>query len=82
MTEQELKELTDEALIQKEKKAKTYALINAVMIGVFVGVAIFSTYKKGMGFFTFFPLFFVFILLKSKQDHKILEKELKQRNLS
>ncbi|WP_158962691.1 hypothetical protein [Myroides fluvii] len=80
MTEQELKTLTDEALIEKGKKAKTYAIINAVMIGVFVGVAIFSTYKKGMGFFTVFPLFFVFILLKSGQEYKVIERELKERN--
>lgn len=81
MTEQELKALTDETLIEKSKKVKTYALINAGLIGVFIGVALFSTLQKGMGFFTVFPLFFVFLLVKKGQEYRIFEKELKHRNL-
>lgn len=81
MKEQELKALTDEALIEKGKKARTYYLINAAIIGAFIGVSLYNTYKKGVDLFTFFPLFFAFILVKSGQDYKIIEKELKLRNL-
>ena len=81
MTEQELKVLTDETLIEKSKKAKTYALINAGLIGVFIGVALFSALQKGRGFFTVFPLFFVFLLVKKGQEYRSFGKELKRRNL-
>lgn len=81
MSESELKELSNDELLTKEKKARTYYLINAGLIGAFIGVAIYSAIKNGWGFFTFFPLFFVFLLVKSGQDYKGIEREVKQRNL-
>ena len=81
MSESELKEVSNEDLLVKEKKARTYYFINAGLIGVFVGVALYSAIKNGWGFFTFFPLFFVFLLRKSGQDYKGIEREVKLRNL-
>lgn len=81
MKEHELAELTDEALLEIRKKTKTSYLFNAVLIGLFIGVAAYSTFKKGFGFFTVFPLFFVFTLVKKGQDYKAIEREVKQRNL-
>ncbi|SFH20669.1 hypothetical protein [Pedobacter insulae] len=75
------KKLSDEELLSEHKKVKTNDLINATLIGTFVGIACYSTIKHGAGFFTFFPLFFVFIFLKRKKDNKELENELKSRNL-
>lgn len=77
----EQKELTNQELLDKYKKAKTNRIVNAVIIGAFIGVAAYSTFKNGLGFFTFFPLFFVYLLFKNNKDFKILEKELKSRNL-
>ena len=77
----EQKELTNQELLENYKKAKTSRIINAVIIGAFIGVAAYSTFKNGLGFFTFFPLFFVYLLLKNNKDFKMLEKELKSRNL-
>lgn len=81
MSESELKEVSNEELLAKEKKARTYYLLNAGLIGTFIGVAQYSAIKNGWGFFTFFPLFFVFLLLKSGQTYKGIEREVKQRNL-
>lgn len=77
----EQKELTNQELLDNYKKAKTNRIVNAVIIGAFIGVAAYSTFKNGLGFFTFFPLFFVYLLLKNNKDFKMLEKELKSRNL-
>lgn len=77
----EQKELTNQELLDNYKKAKTSRIINAVIIGAFIGVSAYSTFKNGLGFFTFFPLFFVYLLLKNNKDFKMLEKELKSRNL-
>lgn len=77
----EQKELTNQELLDNYKKAKTSRIINAVIIGAFIGVSTYSTFKNGLGFFTFFPLFFVYLLLKNNKDFKMLENELKSRNL-
>lgn len=77
----EQKELTNQELLDNYKKAKINRIVNAVIIGAFIGVAAYSTFKNGLGFFTFFPLFFVYLLLKNNKDFKMLEKELKSRNL-
>lgn len=81
MKEIELAELTDQTLLEQRKKAKASYLINAAIIGVFIGIALYSTLKKGVGIITFFPLVFAYILLKKGQDYKAIEQELKKRNL-
>lgn len=73
--------LSDQELLKKMKNVKTYKLIDAVMIGVAIGVVIYSAIKNGFTFFTFFPLIFMFIIVKSLTKHKILEKEI-QRELN
>lgn len=73
--------LSDEELLIEAKKMKSSNLISAVLIGCMIGIAIYSTVKNGFGFFTLFPLFFIFIVFKNAPQKKALEAELKQRNL-
>ncbi len=73
--------LSDEELLIEAKKLKSSNLTSAVLIGCMIGIAIYSTVKNGFGFFTLFPLFFVFLLFKNGPQKKALEAELKQRNL-
>ena len=47
MSESELKEVSNEELLVKEKKARTYYLLNAGLIGTFIGVALYSAIKNG-----------------------------------
>ena len=81
MTKEELLQLTDEQLLGEAKKLKSAKITNAVLIGFLIGVATYSTVKHGLGFFTFFPLFFVFILVKKGVKNTELEEILKDRNL-
>ncbi len=81
MKQKELADLTDEELLQEKKKIKSNNVLNALLIGLFIGVSIYSAVKNGFGFFTFFPLFFVYLLLKNGQNNQALAKELKSRNL-
>ena len=74
-------ELTDQELLEKKKKVKSSQMISALLIGALIGIAIYSTVKNGLGFFTFFPIFFVFLLVKNSPDLKTIEKEVKSRNL-
>ncbi|WP_313807818.1 hypothetical protein [Flavobacterium sp.] len=77
----DFKKLSDQELLTEYKKHKTNQIINAVLIGFLVGISAYSAFTKGIGFFTFFPLFFVYLLVRNKKKNSELETELKSRNL-
>lgn len=77
-----LAELTDEALLQEAKKAKSYVIYDAVIIGFLIGIAIYSAVKNGFGLLTFLPLLYVPIAKKNKTKRKALEELLRERNLN
>ena len=76
-----LSSLTDEQLLDEKKKMNTAKLINAILIGMMVGVSFYSIVKNGISFWAFFPLIFAFILLRNRNRFKNLEEELEIRNL-
>jgi hypothetical protein len=49
MTQEELAALTDQELLQEAKKIKSANLTDAIIIGVLIGIAIYSTVKNGIG---------------------------------
>ncbi len=79
--EEDFTKLSDQELLEKRKKMKSAQTTNAAMIGLFVGITVYSAVKNGVGFFTFFPLFFVFLLVKNRINSKALDEEIKSRNL-
>ena len=81
MKQKELSDLTDAELLEEGKKIKSSNIINAVLFGVMIGVATYSTVKNGFGIITFFPLLFIQMLLKNNSRKKAFEEELKVRNL-
>ena len=82
MIQKELSELTNEDLLLEGKKIKSTNIVNAVLFGVMIGVATWSTVKYGLGIITFFPILFIQMLLKNNARKKAFEKELKERNLT
>ena len=58
--EKELNELRNQELIQKAKKRKSTDIINALLIGIMIGIGIYSIVKNGFGIFTLIPLYFVY----------------------
>ena len=82
MTPENLSELTDEDLLLEGKKIKSTTIVNAILFGVMIGVATYSTVKNGLGILTFFPLLFIQMLLKNNARKKAFESELKARNLT
>ncbi len=82
MQQIDYKTLSDQELVAAHKKMKSDNLINAVLIGLFIGVSVYGAVNKGFGFFTFFPLFFAYLLFKKKKDIKLIEDELKSRGLN
>ncbi|TDQ11829.1 FUSC family protein [Pedobacter metabolipauper] len=81
MEQKELSELTDQELLDEAKKIKSTSIINAVLIGMLIGIVIYSIAKNSLGFFGLIPLFFAYKLFNNSKDNKELEKLLKERNL-
>ena len=71
MNDNRLSKNHNEDLINEKKDVHPSTIFNAVLIGLLVGISIYSTVKNGLGFFTFFPLFFVYLLIRIR---KIVKK--------
>lgn len=76
METKNLSELSDQELLQKNKKIKKSKIIDATIIGMTIGIFIYSVVKNGFGFFTFFPLIIGYLIIKNSKNNKILEKEI------
>ncbi|MCD2422795.1 hypothetical protein LQ567_08485 [Niabella pedocola] len=81
MNQKELSTLTDEALLQEVKKSKTTVIFDAAIIGVLIGISVFSIVKKGFGLLSLLPLIYIPIATRNRKYQKALEKLLKERNL-
>lgn len=81
MKEEKFAKFSDQELLDRRKSLKTQLIINAVLIGVLIGISIYGAIKNGFTFFTLFPLIFVFFLIKNKTDSKELENEINSRGL-
>lgn len=81
MKQKELSELTDTERLDEAKKTKSTPIINAVFIGIMIGIVIYSIVKNSFGFFTLIPLFIAYKLFDNSKRNKASEKLLKERNL-
>ena len=81
MTEKILANLTNDELLKKAKKSKTTKLYDAVILGILVGIAVYSSVKNGFGLLTFIPLVYVPVAARNTKKNKSLENLLSERNL-
>lgn len=81
MTQKTLSEFTDAELLLESKRIKATQFMNAVLFGVMIGVATYSTVKNGFGILTFFPLLFIQMLVKNRSRKKAVDTLVKERNL-
>ena len=81
MKQKKLAELTDEELLQESKKLKPTKVYDAVIFGLLIGIATYSSVKNGFGLLTFLPLVYIPIAAKNKNKNRELEKLFKERNL-
>ena len=79
--ERNLSELNVEKLMAEEEKRKSALTLHAFIIGLAVGIAVYSTVKNGFGFFAFFPLLFIISGHRASNKLKSVRAELKSRNL-
>lgn len=81
MTEPELAALTTPELLEKQKQAKSHNILHAVLIGMVIGIAVYSTARNGLGLLSFLPLLLIPFVKNNQQNKERLKKELQARNL-
>ena len=75
-----LSEFTDEELLQELKKRKQDSTFHAFAIGLFVGVAIFSVFRNGLGFLLVLLLLVILYLISQKKPSpKEVQDEIETR---
>jgi len=78
-----LKDLSNEALLKEAKKLKSANLIDATLIGVLIGILIYSIFAGNFNFFFGLILLYAIYKLanKNKYKKKDIESLLKERHL-
>jgi hypothetical protein len=76
-----LSDFNDEELLHEEIKRKDSRKLFPFIIGLSVGIAIYSTFKHGIGFFTFFPLIFILPSINADKKYKAVQAEIESRNI-
>ena len=66
MKQEELIGSTDGKLLQEQKKKKSNK-INTVIIGMLIGVFVYSAIENGFEFFTFFPLILAYFFFRQQK---------------
>lgn len=78
MKPENLTELNNHELQKKLKQVKTNKMIGATIIGLTLGIVIYSAVKNGFGFFTFSPLVLTYIITRNSKNNNLLEKEIQK----
>lgn len=82
MNQEQMQQLSDEELKKHAEKTKNYHIYDAVIIGVLIGVAIYSSVMKGFGLLTFVPLVYLPAARNNKRNREALHEELRRRNMA
>ncbi len=61
---------TDQDRQNEAKKMKSTAIMNALFIGVMMGIVIYSIAKNSWGFFTLIPLYFAYRLINNSKNNR------------
>lgn len=80
MKKQDLTQLSIEELLTEQKKRKSSYTIFRIVIGIMLGVAIYSTIVKGLSFSSVLPVFFLPLAFSIKKQFDEVKKEIQSRN--
>lgn len=83
MKEKDLKELTNEELLNESKKLKSFSILNAFLIGFLIGIIFISIRFSAYNISLIIPLFLIYKFVKDPKNKRAKEVEaiIKQRNL-
>lgn len=83
MNKKQLNKLTDQELLKESKKIKSTQILDATLIGVLIGILIYSITANNFSYFFSIILLYAVYKLANKNKYKKSEIEslLKERNL-
>ena len=82
MKPKEMSGLSDEALLEQAQLIKKTKIYDAFIVGLLIGIVVFSAVKNGLNLFTFLPLVYFPIAARNRVKRNALDALLKQRNLN
>lgn len=84
MEHEKLATFSDQELLAEAKRLKTFSITNAVLIGLLLGIVVFSVFQQTFGFLMLIPLFFIYKLIRQPKNkrYKAVQTALRQRNLN
>lgn len=77
----ELTELSDEELVLEGKKIKSSNIMDAMIIGVLIGISLYSAFRNGIGLLSFLPFAYLPVAAKNRTRNRQVEDLLKEKNL-
>ena len=83
MEQKEYSQFTDQEILDEAKKLKSFAMTNALFIGILGGIILFSIFKNSWGMLTLIPLYFIYKLVSDPRNKKAeeIQRNLKERKL-
>ncbi|QDO94581.1 FUSC family protein [Formosa sediminum] len=81
MKEKALHNLSDQELLDKAKALKSYTTINTFLIGIMIGVVIYSVFAHTIGLVTLIPLVLIYKLADRSKEYKEVNRLLHARRL-
>lgn len=81
MTEEKLAELTDQELLHEAGKIKTSNLMDALIIGVLIGISVYSAFRNGVGLLSFLAFLYLPIAAKNRVRNRKVEDLCRERHL-
>jgi hypothetical protein len=76
MERNELKNLNTEELAIEFKKRKSARTFAGFYIGIFIGIAVWSTVKNGFGLLTFLPILVAYFFIKTNTNYNEIKQEM------
>ena len=73
--------MTDEQLLEKQKKIKSEKILTALILGVFLGIAFYNVVNGSSKVFFIFSLLLIPMYMRSERKKKALHEEIGRRNL-
>lgn len=81
--ENELSALSEQQLLDEEKKLRSFSITNAFLVGFMGGVILYSIARNTWGLLTLIPLYFIYRLVNDPKNRRsaAITKELRRRGL-
>jgi uncharacterized membrane protein YiaA len=79
MTSEKLTQLTEQELMEEEKKEKNSAIACRIILCLSIGIAIYSATHKGSFLIACSPLFFMSLFGISEKNYKAVKAEIQSR---